>query len=140
MNRKDLKQYADEMDKKLDYHYSYKYLHKIKDERIESASRLKLNLISRLKEEYDLIIEQCLNKKDFSNSSNWFDIFIPKAKLSIKICKNDVERQMVFRIWKRYNIVLLDESKDNLNTSIAQIIDKMIRMSKKKIRRKKNRK
>lgn len=137
MNRKELLDYANEMKEKLDYHYFYKPAHTIREERIASASRLKLNLVSRLKEEYDLIIEQCLNKKHYPDSSNWFDIFIPKARLSIKICKNDVEKQMVFKMWKKYNIVLLDESKDNLNTSIAQIIDKMIRMSRKRNKKKK---
>lgn len=128
MNRKELKKYADAMDKKLDYHYYHKYLHRIKDERINSASRLKLNLVSRLREEYDLIIEQCMIKKESNDPINWFDIYIPKLRLSIKICKDAEEREAAFKKWKRRRIVLLEEGRDNLNAAINQIIDKIIKM------------
>lgn len=128
MNRKELLDYANEMKEKLDYHYFYKPVHAIRKERIASASRLKLNLISRLKEEYDLIIEQCLIKKESNDPINWFDIYIPKLRLSIKICKDAEEREAVFKKWKRKRIVLLEEGRDNLNAALSQIIDKIIRM------------
>lgn len=135
MNRKELKKYADAMDKKLDYHYYHKYLHRIKDERINSASRLKLNLISKLKEDYDLIVDSCLRRREGNDPTNWFDIYIPQIPLSIKICKDKEEREVVFSKWKRLSIVLLEEGRDNLNSSLEQIVDKMVRMSMRKKRK-----
>lgn len=128
MNRKELLDYANEMKKKLDYHYFYKPIHAIRKERIASASRLKLNLVSRLREEYDLIIEQCMIKKESNDPINWFDIYIPKLRLSIKICKDAEEREAAFKKWKRRRIVLLEEGRDNLNAALNQIIDKIVKM------------
>lgn len=131
MNKKELQQYANEMDKKLNYHYFRKDLHFVKDKRISEASRLKLNIISRLKENFDLIIEPCRDKRNYENPLNWFDIFIPSLTLYIKLCQTDEEKQQAFVRWRKSRIVLLNENEENLRSSLDQIIKKIIQLTNK---------
>lgn len=131
MNKKELKEYSDEMIKKLNYHYWFPINHEIRYNRIKNSSKLKLNLISKLKEHYDLIIEQCKVRQKGEYNINWFDIYIPTINLSIKICENREECNIVFKRWRKHNIVLIDSSKDKLSDCLEQIISKMCKMSKK---------
>lgn len=135
MNKKELKQYADEMDKKLNYHYYYKSSHFIKDERIASSSKLKMRLIARLKEDHDLIIEQLMERNDNQNPLNWFDIYIPDFRLSLKFCQTEQEKSEAFRKWRTYNILLFLESEETVPSIMKQIIDKLIRMQERDAKR-----
>lgn len=131
MNKKELKEYSDEMIKKFNYHYWFPINHEIRYNRINNSSKLKLNLISNLKEYYDLIIEQCKVRKKGEDNINWFDIYIPTINLSIKICENREECNIVFKRWRKHNIVLIDKSKDKLSDCLEQIISKMCKMANK---------
>lgn len=129
MTRKELKVYADEMDKKYNRHYGSREAHYIKDKRIASASRTKIRLIERLKNEgMDVCVDILRDWKGRDANIDWFDVHIPAMRLSIKFCDSDEQRSEVFQKYRTYNILLLDSDNTSLNYCLNEIAAKLTRM------------
>lgn len=129
MNKKELMSYADEMKLKYDYHYKFLDAFNERCNRIKKSSRLKLKIAENIKEEHDVLIDVCLYRRFYYNSLPWFDFYIPKFNLYIKLCSSNEERENAFMAFRNKNIVLIPHDVKGIETVMQLIADKIIKMA-----------
>jgi len=122
MERKDFYDYAKKCNK--DINSGIDHIEKTRDFRLKSAN-FKLieianyiNSNSPIKMEFEI----CLDKKFYKYDRNWADIFLPYQNIFIFIVDSDEERDLIFQLWKRKNILIFDK-----NTSLEKVGSEIIR-------------
>ena len=109
MEKKDFYEYAKECNKVLSG--KDEDVEKIRDNRLKSASAKLIEIASFIKDNgtWAMTFEICLNKKFKQYEYNWASIRINNCNMFIFIVDSQEQRDVIFQIYKRLNILIFDK-------------------------------
>lgn len=128
MEQKELIAYAAKMDEKFTVVQDKEEVIKTRETLLANAHPMMIALVEALKDDTDCRILKCYNKRFYNYDYNWFDIFIPKYNLGIKLCKTVQEKDMAYQLY-RYRPVVMFMLNDEL--TVDRMVDRIIQKIKK---------
>ena len=110
MEKKDFYKYA----KGRNRAYKDETLEKMRDDKLKSASAKMIEIASYIKDNsgFPLAFEICLNKKFKNYEYNWASIRINNFNIYIFIVETQEQRDIIFQIYKRMNILIFNNDVD----------------------------
>lgn len=123
MEQKKLIAYAAKMDEKFNVVQNEEEVIRTREILLTNAHPMMLELVEALKDDIECRILKCYNKRFYFYDYNWFDIFIPKYNLGIKLCKNDQEKDTAYQLY-RYRPVVMFVLDNRL--TVDRMVDRII--------------
>ena len=135
MNNEEFFKYSHECNK--DIPRKSEEIEKMRESKLFATSGKVIEIADFIKSNspFKMLFNVCLDKRFYKYDRSWCDIYLKEQNIYIFVVHNQEERDIIFQIWRRKNIVIVDYS-SSIEEISQQITDKMIKIT--EINNKKN--